>query len=194
MSSTDDRRRTNALKGMMILLLAFIICSDGSAMAATIYDGDVLSAETLIASGDNESAINVSGTAKADVSGATIQKKAGSASSVDTAGFCGVNSAVRVYDKAVLTIADSVIETSASNVTDVFAYDGGTIHISDYIVTVTGSGAGGVQVAGGGTLIGENLTVTSASKAAIRSDRGGGTYTSTGKTAARPSTAWRTSQ
>ena len=43
-------------------------------------------------------------------------------------------------------------------------------------------------MAGGGTLIGHNLTVTSASKAAIRSDRGGGTmiltggcYTSTGK-------------
>ena len=55
------------------------------------------------------------------------------------------------------------------------------------LVNVTGGGAGGVQVAGGGTLIGTNLTVTSASKAAIRSDRGGGilildggTYTSTG--------------
>ena len=55
----------------------------------------------------------------------------------------------------------------------------------DSTVNVTGGGAGGVQVAGGGTLYGNNLTVTSASKAAIRSDRGGGimgidggTYTS----------------
>ena len=55
------------------------------------------------------------------------------------------------------------------------------------VVNVTGGGAGGVQVAGGGTLIGTNLTVTSTSKAAIRSDRGGGilildggTYISTG--------------
>ena len=52
---------------------------------------------------------------------------------------------------------------------------------------MTGGGAGGIQVAGGGTLYANNLTVTSASKAAIRSDRGGGTlvvdggvYTSTG--------------
>ena len=52
---------------------------------------------------------------------------------------------------------------------------------------MTGGGAGGIQVAGGGTLYAKNLTVTSASKAAIRSDRGGGTlvvdggtYTSTG--------------
>ena len=49
-------------------------------------------------------------------------------------------------------------------------------------------GAGGIQVAGGGTLYASNLTVTSSSKAAIRSDRGGGvmvidggTYTSLGK-------------
>lgn len=68
-----------------------------------------------------------------------------------------------------------------------FAYDGGTINISDSTVNVTGGGAGGIQVAGGGTLYADNLTVTSASKAAIRSDRGGGTmavnggtYTSTG--------------
>ncbi len=60
-------------------------------------------------------------------------------------------------------------------------------YISDSTVTVTGGGAGGIQVAGGGTLYGTNLTVTSASKAAIRSDRGGGlmiidggSYTSTG--------------
>ena len=59
--------------------------------------------------------------------------------------------------------------------------------MKDCTVNVTGGGAGGVQVAGGGTLEGENLTVTSKSKAAIRSDRGGGTmilsggtYTSTG--------------
>ena len=69
-----------------------------------------------------------------------------------------------------------------------FAYDEAVIHISDCAIDVTGGGAGGIQVAGGGTLYGTNLTVTSASKAAIRSDRGGGvmvldggTYTSTGK-------------
>ena len=79
------------------------------------------------------------------------------------------------------------VRATASNATGVFAYDGGTVNISDCTVNVTGGGAGGVQVAGGGTLYGKDLTVTSASKAAIRSDRGGGilvldggTYTSTG--------------
>ena len=176
------------MKRMMILLLAAIMCLPGSAIAATLDDGAVLSGETFIAFGDDESAINLSGSSLATVTNATVQKTAGDASSADAASFRGVNSAVRVYDSAVLTISDSVIEASASNATGVFAYDSGTIHISDCTVTVTGGGAGGVQVAGGGTLIGENLTVTSASKAAIRSDRGsgtmlldGGTYTSTGK-------------
>ena len=176
------------MKRMMILLLAAIMCLPGSAIAATLDDGAVLSGETFVASGDDESAIDLSGSSLATVTNAIVQKTAGDASSADAASFRGVNSAVRVYDSAVLTISDSVIEASASNATGVFAYDGGTIHISNSTVTVTGGGAGGVQVAGGGTLIGENLTVTSASKAAIRSDRGGGTilldggtYTSTGK-------------
>ena len=176
------------MRSMMILLLAAIMCLSGSAMAVTINDGAVLSGETFIASEDDESAIDLSGSSLATVTNAIVQKTAGDASSADAASFRGVNSAVRVYDSAVLTISDSVIEASASNATGVFAYDSGTIHISDCTVTVTGGGAGGIQVAGGGTLIGENLTVTSASKAAIRSDRGGGTmlldggtYTSTGK-------------
>ncbi|MBR5108610.1 MAG: hypothetical protein IK099_00320 [Clostridia bacterium] len=147
-------------------------------------------AETVVytATQDDESAVDVSGTEQVTLSGVTVQKTGGNASSADAASFRGVNSAIRVYDSAVLTVTDSVIEATAQNATGVFAYDHGMIYISDCAVTVTGGGAGGVQVAGGGTLIGSNLTVTSASKAAIRSDRGGGTmildggsYTSTGK-------------
>ena len=136
---------------------------------------------------DDESAIDVSGTENIIVTNATIQKTGGNASSADAASFRGINSAVRVYDQAVLTISDSVIESTAQNATGVFAYDQGVINISDCEIDVTGGGAGGVQVAGGGTLYGWNLNVTSASKAAIRSDRGGGVmvldggiYTSTG--------------
>ena len=136
---------------------------------------------------DDQSAVDVSGTQNIVITDALIQKTGGNASSADAASFRGVNSAVRVYDQAALTISNSTIEATAQNATGVFAYDGGTINISDCTVNVTGGGAGGVQVAGGGTLYGQNLTVASASKAAIRSDRGGGvmvldggTYTSTG--------------
>ncbi len=155
--------------------------------AKALSDGEDLIGGTYTATGDDESALEASGTVTATVTGALLQKLSGKASSADGSSFYGLNSGVRVYDNAALTIKDCEIVAEADNATGVFAYDGGTIYISDSIVTVTGGGAGGVQVAGGGTLYGTNLTVTSASKAAIRSDRGGGTmvidggsYTSTG--------------
>ena len=157
---------------LLACLMAVSACAEG-----IVYTADQ----------DDQSAVDVSGTESIVITDARILKTGGSASSADAASFRGVNSAVRVYDQAALTISNSTIEATAQNATGVFAYDGGTINISDCTVTVTGGGAGGVQVAGGGSLYGSNLTVTSASKAAIRSDRGGGTmvldggtYTSTG--------------
>lgn len=158
-----------------------------TASAKALTDGEALTGGTYAAMGDDESALSAYGTVKASVTGASIVKSAGSASSADAASFTGVNAAIRVYDSAELTLTDCTIEASAANATGVFAYDKGVIYLDNCTVTVTGGGAGGVQVAGGGTLYGTNLTVTSASKAAIRSDRGGGvlildggTYTSTG--------------
>ena len=162
---------------LMTLLLCVSLAVSAGAEAA-VYTATL----------EDESAVDVSGTEQLTLTGVTVQKTDGGASSADAASFRGVNAAVRVYDSATLTLSDSVIESTAPNATGVFAYDHGTVYISDCEVNVTGGGAGGVQVAGGGTLIGSNLTVISASKAAIRSDRGGGTlilnggsYTSTGK-------------
>jgi len=86
-----------------------------------------------------------------------------------------MNAAVQCIDGATLTIKNSTIESTARIATGVFAYNGGTINISDSVVSVFGGGAEGIQVAGGGILYASNLTVTSESKAAVRSDRGGGT-------------------
>ena len=169
------------------ILLSLSLCFTLSAGAVSLSDGDTLSGETYTASGDDESALDLGGSAVASVSDALIAKTGGNASSADAASFRGLNAAVRVYDTASLTLEGCTIEASASNATGVFAYDGGEVVMKDCTVNVTGGGAGGVQVAGGGTLTGENLTVSSKSKAAIRSDRGGGTmilsggtYTSTG--------------
>lgn len=155
--------------------------------ATALTDGAALTGGTYTAQGENESALEASGTVTAQVSGAVIQKTAGDATSADDASFRGVNAAVRVYDNATVTLTDCQVTATAGNATGVFAYDGGTVYLDGCTVDVTGGGAGGVQVAGGGTLYGTDLTVTSASKAAIRSDRGGGTmvldggtYTSTG--------------
>ncbi len=155
--------------------------------ALCITEDVSLEGGTYIATGKDESVMDVSKNANVSIAGSILKKSEGSASSADDSSFKGVNAAVRVYDQATLTLEDVTIEADASNATGVFAYDGGEIHISDSVITVTGGGAGGVQVAGGGTLYGNNLIVTSKSKAAIRSDRGGGTmvidggtYTSTG--------------
>ena len=158
-----------------------------SAVKSTLSDGDEVSGESYTATEADESAVDVSGDITASINDSTIQKISGDATSADDSSFKGVNAAVRVYGNATLNISGSKITADAQNATGVFAYDNGTIYISDSTVDVTGGGAGGIQVAGGGTLYAKNLTVTSASKAAIRSDRGGGilvvdggTYTSTG--------------
>lgn len=174
------KKGENNMKKILAILTAcsMLLLSWGALAEGAVYT----------ATQDDESALDISGTEQVTLAGVTVRKTGGNASSADAASFRGVNSAIRVYDSAVLTITDSVIEATAQNATGVFAYDHGTVNISDCTVTVTGGGAGGVQVAGGGTLIGSNLTVKSASKAAIRSDRGGGilildggSYTSTGK-------------
>ena len=155
--------------------------------AAVLTDGDEILGGTYTAEGDDESVLEASGTVQASVTGAVLQKLGGSASSTDDSSFRGVNAGVRVYGNAVVSLTDCEILATAPNATGVFAYEDGVIYMDNCTVNVTGGGAGGVQVAGGGTLIGHDLTVTSASKAAIRSDRGGGTlilgggtYTSTG--------------
>ena len=142
---------------------------------------------TYTATGTDESAYEISGTDTAVLENAVITKESGDASIADDSSFKGVNAAVRAYGRAVLTLRGCSVESHAKNATGVFSYDQATIYISDSAVTVTGGGSGGIQVAGGGTLHASNLTVTSAGKAAIRSDRGGGvltvdggTYTSTG--------------
>ena len=155
--------------------------------AVALSDGDAIVGGVYTAIGEDESVLEASGTVTASVTGSLLQKLSGKASSADGSSFYGLNAAVRVYDKATVTLKDCEIVAEADNATGVFAYDGGVIYLTDCTVTATGGGAGGVQVAGGGTLYGNNLTVTSASKAGIRSDRGGGvmvidggSYTSTG--------------
>ena len=187
-------RKTIAVAAVFSLILSFKAVSfaktddvETAPAVLLLEDGEQRSGGVYTAEEDNQSACEVSGDAVAGISGAVLQKVDGDASSADAASFRGVNACVRVSDNAALTITDCDIQAEAKNATGVFAYENGVIDLRDCTVTVTGGGAGGVQVAGGGTLIGSNLTVTSASKAAIRSDRGGGTinlsggtYTSTG--------------
>ena len=169
-------------KYLWFLILTAVLCLAVSSSALTLEDGQTLTGGTYTAEGDDESTLELTGADTAEAVGVTVRKTAGKASSADAASFRGMNAAVRVSGNAVLTLKDAAVEATAENATGIFAYENGTVYVSDTVVNVSGGGAGGVQVAGGGTLIGENLTVTSASKAAIRSDRGGGTMILTGGT------------
>lgn len=156
--------------------------------ALVLKNGDNITSGEYIATGTDESAVEISGSNKATLKNVIINKESGNASSADDSSFEGVNAGIRAYGNSELYIYDSKVISNAKNATGVFAYDDAKIYIYDSTVTVTGGGSGGVQVAGGGTLYGENLYVTSESKAAVRSDRGGGylyldggTYISNGK-------------
>lgn len=145
--------------------------------SVVLQEGDSVTGGTYVATGTDESVFEASDNVKAEITGSVINKESGDASSADASSFRGVNAAVRAYGNSTITLKDCTVNADASDATGVFAYDGGTVKIYDSTVTVTGGGAGGIQVAGGGTLHASNLTVTSSSKAAIRSDRGGGTMT-----------------
>lgn len=150
--------------------------------AKVLTDQEEIIGGTYTADETDESVLEASGSVQAAVTGAVLQKVSGDAGSQDDSSFRGVNAGVRVYGDAEVTLKDCIISADAENATGVFAYENGVINIADSKINVTGGGAGGVQVAGGGTLYGTDLTVSSASKAAIRSDRGGGTMVLDGGT------------
>ena len=139
-----------------------------------LSDSDSFTGGTYVSEEPDVSAVEASGTVNAEMTGSVISKNSGGATSADDSSFRGVNAAVRAYGDSVVTLRDCTVSADAENATGVFAYQNAVIYIYDSTVTVTGGGSGGVQVAGGGTLYGENLTVETESKAAIRSDRGGG--------------------
>lgn len=159
--------------------------------AYLLADGESLSGGTYSSTNDDENALRAEGAITAHLNGVTVEKTAGTASSSDASSFYGLNAAILALDNAILNIAGGSVTATAEGANGVFAYNGATINIKDTTINVTGGNAGGIEVAGGGNLYASNLTVNSTVKAAIRSDRGGGTmvvdggtYTTSGSTGA----------
>lgn len=150
--------------------------------AYIVTDGEEISGGTYTSSNDDENAIRAEGDVTATLDNVTVEKSDGSASNSDAASFYGLNAAILALDNATLTINGGSVTATTEGSTGVFAYDGATININDTEVTVSGGNAGGIEVAGGGTMYAINLTVNATVKAAIRSDRGGGTLVVDGGT------------
>nr|WP_321498208.1 hypothetical protein [uncultured Methanolobus sp.] len=150
--------------------------------AYVLVDGEELNGGTYTSSNDDENAIRAEGDVTATLEDVTVEKTDGSASSSDASSFYGLNSAILALDNSILYINGGSVTATTEGSNAVFAYDGATIYIEDTEVTVTGGNAGGIEVAGGGTMYATNLNVHSTVKAAIRSDRGGGTMVVDGGT------------
>ncbi len=147
---------------------------DTGSGAYVLSNGEILNGGTYISTNADENAIRAEGSVTATLENVTIEKTAGAASSNDASSFYGLNSAILALDSAVLYINSGTVNASAEGANGVFAYDGATIYITGTVINVTGGNAGGIEVAGGGTMYATDLIVTTTSKAAIRSDRGGG--------------------
>ena len=159
--------------------------------AYVLTDGEEISGNTYSSLNDDENAIRAEGEVTATLNNVTVEKTAGAASNNDASSFYGLNAAILALDNATLTINGGSVTATTEGSTGVFAYDGATIYINDTDITVSGGNAGGIEVAGGGTMYAANLTVNATVKAAIRSDRGGGTlvvdggtYTTSGRSGA----------
>lgn len=150
--------------------------------AYVLADGEALSGGTYTSSNADENALRAEGDTTATLDDVTVEKTGGAASSSDASSFYGLNAAILALDNATLNITGGTVTATAEGANGVFAYDGATINIADTVINVSGGNAGGIEVAGGGTLNATNLTVNATVKAAIRSDRGGGTLTVDGGT------------
>lgn len=165
--------------------------SDSDKVGSALYelsDGEICDDMIFDASMPDCSSVRAQGDVDASLTGCSIYKMAGDSQGKDKPSFYGKNAAVQALDGAFLRILNAQVNAAAGSATGVFAYNDAVICIADSTVDVSGGGAGGIQVAGGGKLYAWNLTVNTESKAAIRSDRGGGvmevnggTYTANGK-------------
>jgi len=150
--------------------------------AYVLTNNETLTGGTYSSTNADENALRAEGDVTATLENLTVEKTDGVSSSSDASSFYGLNAAILALDNAVLTINGGTVTATTEGSTGVFAYDGATITINDTVINVSGGNAGGIEVAGGGTLYANNLTVNSTVKAAIRSDRGGGTLVVDGGT------------
>jgi hypothetical protein len=150
--------------------------------AYVLSDNETLNGGTYSSTQADQNAIRAEKEVTATLNNVTVEKTGGDASSNDDSSFYGLDAAILALDKANLTINGGSVTASAEGANGVFAYDGATINISNTVINVSGGNAGGIEVAGGATLNATDLTVNSTIKAAIRSDRGGGTLTVKGGT------------
>ena len=132
--------------------------------------------QTYSSTTGNVNALLVSG-GSSTINNPSISKSGDAAG--DNADFYGTNAAILAYNNANLNITNGTINTNGGHANAVFAYGTGSITLNNTSINTTNNNSGGIMVSGGGRINAYNLNVKTSgrSSAAIRSDRGGGTIT-----------------
>ena len=135
------------------------------------------------ASGVDQSAVLVTGTANLTLTNATIATSGASKSS-DESSFYGLDAGVLAQSGGKVTLTAGTVTTTGNGANGIFAYGTSTITASNLTIKDTGQYAHGAMASGGGTVILTNVDISTAgaNSGAIATDRGGGTITATGGT------------
>jgi hypothetical protein len=141
------------------------------------------SAQTIIASKTNESAVKVTNKGTLTLLDSKVSTTGGS-SSMDSSSFYGLNGAILAESGSKITLSNVTINTSGAGANGVFAYGVGSIvNLSNVKINCTATGAHGVDATVDGVLNLKNVDITTAgngASAGIATDRGGGTINVTG--------------
>ncbi len=157
--------------------------------AVNAYTSDTeVDGETIVSTGTDENAVNVSEGASVTLKDVTITRDSSESTGGDNSSFYGVGAAVLATDGNAY-VKGGTVTTDTAGGAGLFAYNNGTVYAADTKITTKQDTSGGIHAAGGGTFYAWDLDVETngESSAAIRSDRGGGkmvvdggTYTSNG--------------
>lgn len=132
------------------------------------------SKKTYYSEKPDENALRVENGAIAGIDGASVEKRAGDAGSLENVLLYGLNAAALVRADAQLLLVNSEVTAAALGAGGVFAC-GGRAQLQSSVVRATNASAFGVAASGGGTLNAKdtNLTTQGASSPAIIASAGG---------------------
>ena len=157
--------------------LATVLSETNGAGAYTIATDVSESKKTYYSEQPDENALRVENGAIAGVDGASVEKRAGDASSLENALQFGLNAAALAHANAQLLLVNSDILSAALGAGGVFAY-GGRIQLQNSVVRATGISAYAIAAAGGGSVNARetNLSTQGAESPAIVAAADGSAY------------------
>lgn len=137
-------------------------------------------AKTLTNTQSDQNVALVQGTGQLTLTGTKLEKS-GAASSDDNANFYGLDSILLANGKkAVATVKNATLTSSASGANGIFATNSGTVNVTNTTIKTTGkANSRGLDATYGGKINANQVKISTSGdhSAALATDRGGGTVT-----------------